>query len=233
MFWIKLILFALSLGTFFVARMLYEAEDDFSLKSNIVASVAAILGIVFCILMAATHWNVMIIPKVILFISACLYVLFKEEFEACIPFWIGFTVTVIAWIITGVIYIGHLEKTNDPDIAITTCDVLCAKDGSMTSGSFAGNIIYVHGSSSEKSVYKYYYQQEDGGIKLGSISADNTTIYFLEDGEVPHLETIATTWYYINYNNNPATRCLERTNITYKLYVPEGSITNVYEFDAE
>lgn len=91
----------------------------------------------------------------------------------------------------------------------------------------------MHGSSSEKSVYKYYYQQEDGGIKLDSVSADDTTIYILKDGEQPHIETVVTTSYYLNYNNNPATRCMESAEVSYKLYVPEGAITNVYEFDAE
>lgn len=233
MFWIKFILVALSLGLLFVARVICKSIDRITWKSNVPFALSTVLGIAFCILMAETHWNIMIIPKVIVFISVCLYVLFKEELETCGPFWMGILIAFIAWIITGYFYIGKLEKTNDPDVAITTCNVLCAKDGTMTSGSFSGTIIYVHGSSSEKSVYKYYYQQEDGGIKLGSISVDDTTLYFLEDGEEPRIETISTTWYYMNYNNNPATRCLETTNITYKLYIPEGSITNVYEFDTE
>jgi hypothetical protein len=92
---------------------------------------------------------------------------------------------------------------------------------------------YVQGSLSEKSVYKYYYQLEDNGIKQGTIPAESTTIYFVKSGEDAYLETIVTTEYYLNKNYTPATRCMENSETTYKLYVPEGSITNVYEFNAE
>ena len=74
---------------------------------------------------------------------------------------------------------------------------------------------------------------EDGGIKQGTIPVDSTTIYFTKPGEEAYLETIITTEYMINNNNTPATRFGESSKTTYKLYVPEGSVTNVYEFDAE
>lgn len=233
MFWIKLVFLLLTLGSLLVSRIFYEDNGRVTLKSNIFTVIAVIFGITFCIMVANTHWNVMLIPKILFFIAACVYVVFKEWDEECVESYIAIFIAVVAFIITGIIYIGHMEKTNDPDVSTTSCDILCAKDGSIVTGSFSGSIIYVHGSSSEKSVYKYYYQQEDGGIKLGSISADDTTIYILEDGKQPHIETVVTTWYYLNYNNNPATRCMESSDISYKLYVPEGSITNVYEFDAE
>lgn len=97
----------------------------------------------------------------------------------------------------------------------------------------SGSIWYVQGSASEKSVCRYLYELKDGGIKQGSILADSTTIYFIKDGEKPYLETIFTTTYDINENNEPATRCHKKSETTYRLYVLEGSILNVYEFDVE
>lgn len=233
MFWIKLVFLLLTLGSLLISRIFYEDKSVITLKSNIFAIIAGIFGITFCIMVANTHWNVMLIPKILFFIAACVYVVFKEWDEECVESYIAIFIAVVAFIITGIIYIGHMEKASDPSVVTTSCNILCAKDGSTVTGSFSGSIIYVQGSSSEKSVYKYYYQQEDGGIKLASISADDTTIYILKEGEQPHIETVVTTSYYLNYNNNPATRCMENSEISYKLYVPEGSITNAYEFDAE
>ena len=148
-------------------------------------------------------------------------------------FWIGIVVTVIAFIVIGIMYLNNLEECEVPDVSTKISTVICAKDNSSIAGSISGSILYVHGSVSEESVYKYYYQLEDGGIKQGTIPADSTTIYFVETGEEAFLETVITTEYWINNNNSPATRCLETSETTYKLYVPEGSVINAYEFDAE
>ena len=152
---------------------------------------------------------------------------------ACDPFWLGILVTVISFVITGVMYLNNTEECEVPDVSITTCTVICAKDNFSLTGSMSGGILYVHGSVSGESVYIYYYQTEDGGIKQGTIPVDSTTIYFTKPGEEAYLETIITTEYMINNNNTPATRFGESSKTTYKLYVPEGSVTNVYEFDAE
>ena len=130
-------------------------------------------------------------------------------------------------------YINNIEECKVPDVSITTCNVICAKDNSSITGGKLGSIFYVQGSISEKSVYKYYYQLEDGGIKQGTIPAESTTIYFVEPEKDAYLETTVVTQYYINKNNTPATRQNETSVVTYNLYVPEGSITNVYEFNAE
>lgn len=159
----------------------------------------------------------------------CLEILFEEWVDFCVPFWIGIVVTVIAYIVAGIMYLGNLEKCEVPDVSTTSSTIICAKDNF----SITGSILYVHGSVSEESVYKYYYQLEDGGIKQGTIPADSTTIYFVKAGEEAYLETIVTTEYWMNDNNTPATRCLGTSKTTYKLYIPEGSVTNMYEFNAE
>lgn len=230
----KIIICILTFIAFFVARMIYENNYEFTRLSNIVAGIAGVLGITFCVLLITTNWKLFTIPKILLFISVCLYILFKkEEWEFCGPFWIGIVITVIAFIVTGVMYFNNIKKCEVPDVSTTTCTVICAKDNSSIAGSMSGSLLYVQGSVSEKSVYKYYYQVEDGGIKQGTIPADSTTIYFVKSGEEAYLERIVTTEYFLNNNNTPATRLYESSKTTYKLYVPEGSITNVYEFNAE
>lgn len=229
----KIIICILTFIALFVARMIYENNDELTRSSNIVAGIAGVLGITFCVLLITTNWNLFTIPKILLFISVCLYILFKEVFDDCFPFWIGILVTNIAFIISGTMYLNNIEDCAVPDVSITSTRVICAKDNSFVTGNISGGIFYVRGSVSEKSVYKYYYQLEDGGIKQGTIPAESTTIYFVKSGEDAYLETIVITEYSLNKNNTPATRWHESSKATYKLYVPEGSITNVYEFNAE
>lgn len=170
----------------------------------------------------------------LLFISVCLYICFKKWNCVCTPFWIGIIITSIALIISVLLYINNIKKCNVPDVTILKSDdIICAKDNYSITGSVSGNILYIHGSISEESIYRYYYEMEDGRINQSSIPADITTIYFIEAGEQAYLETVITTEYYLNNNNIPATRCWESSEISYNLYVPEESVTNIYEFDAE
>lgn len=231
----KSIICILTFIALFGAHMAYENKYKRTLVSNILAGIAGVLCITFCVLLITTNCNLFTIPKILLFVSVCLYIsFFKKDLDAaCVPFWIGIGVTVISFVVTGVMYLNNFEKCEVPDISITNCTVICAKDNSSLTGSMSGGILYVHGSVSEEAVYKYYYQIEDGGIKQGTIPVDSTTIYFVKPGEEAHLETIITTEYWMDNNNTPATRCDEISKTTYKLYVPEGSVTNVYEFDAE
>lgn len=221
----KIIICILTLGTLIAARLEYEENYEPSVASNILAIIAGILATAFCTLLITANWNLFTIPKILLLATACLYILFKEDNFICIPFWIGVVVTIIAYIICGYLYLGNVDKCETPDVKTTNCTVICANDGSTVSG----GVFYVH----ENSVYKYYYELEDGGIKLATIPADCTTLYFIESGEQAYLETIVTTTYYLNNNEAPATRWFEHSQTYYKLYVPKGSITNVYEFDAE
>lgn len=233
----KIIICILTFIAFFVARMGYKGKYKRTLVSNIVGGIAGILGItfcvLFCVLLISTNWNLFTIPKMLLFVSVCLYIVFKEKWVDCDPFWIGIVITIISFVVTGIMYLNNIEKCQVPDVSITNRTVICAKDTSSFAGSMFGGILYVHGSVSEESVYKYYYQTEDGGIKQGTIPVDSTTIYFVKPGEEAYLETTTTTEYFMNNNNTPATRLNMSKTKTYKLYVPEGSVTNVYEFDAE
>lgn len=146
---------------------------------------------------------------------------------------VGLVVAGIALMISGIMYENNIEECEVPEVSITRTRVICAKDNSLITGEISGGILHVQGSVSEKSVYQYYYQLEDGGIKQGKIPVDTTTIYFVKSGEEAYLETIVTTEYSLDNNNTPATRLRERSETTYKLYVPENSIINTFELNAK
>jgi len=137
-------------------------------------------------------------------------------------------ITVIAFILTIIPYCNNIKKYEVPNVSTTRNTVICVKNNSSISGS----ILHIHRLVSEESVYKYYYQLEDGGIKQGIIPEESTTIYFVEAGEESYIETVTITEYWMNNNNSPATLWLEIPKTTYKLHIPEDSITNLYEFDS-
>ena len=133
------------------------------------------------------------------------------------------------------------EVTEFNYVTTTSHKLICVKDDFSITGSLSGkesrNIFLVYesvsGSVSEESVYKYYYLLKDSGIKLGTIPADSTTIYYIESEEEPHIETVITTKFQMINKGKPDAHCDETSKTIYKLYVPEGPISNVYEFDAE
>ena len=47
------------------------------------------------------------------------------------------------------------------------------------------------------------------------------------------MEEIITTEYWIDESKNPPERLFETSETTYELYVPEGSVTTVFEFNAD
>lgn len=194
-------------------------------------SVPIILWAIFSILMATRNITI-IIGMIAVFVFVFSFLLYMK-YEKKLEIMLGVSgIAALSMIVVGIVYFINIKKYEIPDVVVTKTPIICAKDNSVISGSMSGGIFYVQASVSEKSEYHYYYQQEDGGIKLGTIPADDTTIYYL-DGKNAYLETTVTTTYYLDYNNNPASRWSEESVIKYKLYVPEGSVTNVYEFDAE
>lgn len=209
----------------------------------IVSTITATFTIAFCVLIVTTHWNYFAIPKILLFLTLLFGIVFSDEvgylytvFQQVL-FYIGAVATILGYIIAGVMwlnnYANNFEYLDTPEVTINSQEIMCAKDSFAVSGSVYGGVLYVSGSVSEKPVYRYYYQLDDGGIKLGTVDANSTTIYFIGDDEMPHLDTVVSTYYMINHNKKPAVKEKTRTETRYELYVPEGSVISVYEFDAE
>lgn len=228
----KIITCILSLFFLILARLIYDRNDyKRSVSSNTLTIVASVFGITFCIFHVIT-WNVFTIMWIFIYISALLYILFKDFDEACLPFRVSAIISFISFIICCLIYVTNIVTCDSPDVKTTTYTIICAKDGTALSGNISGTIYYVQGSNHQDSIYKCYYELENGGIQLATLPAESTTIYFVDLNNKSYFEVVETTKYSLNTNYTPPTRCFETTQKTYNLYIPQGSITNVYEFDA-
>lgn len=224
---VKVIICVLTFVALFIARVKYETKCwQIHISSFLVSCAAGILGISFSVKLITMNCDLFTIFEIFMFFTVCLCIL-KHIYSDNI-FSILKLICIIGLYIPVTVYFNGFEKCESPDVAITSSTVICAKDNSSVTGS----IIYVHGSVSEEDIYKYYYQSEDGGIKQGTIPVDSTTIYFVKDGKKTYLETIVTTEYWLN-NYSPSTRFFEISETTYKLYIYEDSVMDVYEFNEE
>lgn len=236
----KIIICALSFITLFIAlSVLYDKEERFySILYKVVLCSSIILAITFCILLAVPHFPVFAIFKIVLFVSIYLYCIISSspynnydtaEIWACVLF----IITVLAFFLSSVLYYKNITETEQPEVTVTTYPLVSAGDALSVSGELHSSFFIQQGYISEKLVYVYYYQLENGGFKSATIPADATTIYYLEDCNQPYLEEVTTTSYFINHNKIPEKRIFKSSEITYRLCVPEGSIIREYKFDAE
>ena len=77
-------------------------------------------------------------------------------------------------------------------------------------------------------VYRYYYEV-DGGIRQGTVPADNTTIYYTDDA--PYLAEVHKT-----VETHRELWIIKSSDwrwqyVYYELYVPEGSVATQFKFD--
>lgn len=232
---VRIIICILALLAFGVSGKNLDRRNKLTRVSKISLFIGTILAITFCILLIVTNWNIFTIPNILLFVFGCIIFgtieIPDNNSRVKIVYIVSVIVVIIAYIVTLGIYIINLKECENPDVTITKRTILCTNDDYPVTGTISGGII-VKGKISEESVYRYYYELEDGGIKQGSIPADSTTIYYIKSGEEPYFEKIITTTYYTDGSKDPTKRVLEHSETTYKLYVPRGSIAN-FEFNAE
>ena len=94
------------------------------------------------------------VPEILLFISVCLYILFHKKGEDhCVPFLIGEVVTVIAFVVAGIMYLNNIEECEVPHLSITSTKVICEKDNSSITGSVSVSAFYLQGYVLEECVY--------------------------------------------------------------------------------
>ena len=130
-------------------------------------------------------------------------------------------------------FVDAFEECNTNHITTSTIKLISATDTTTVNGIISGGgciVWHISGSVSETPVYRYYYQLDDGGLKLGEIPASSTTIYYIEDGKIPYIEVVTSTKC-DGYNPEADSHLLSDSTTTYKLYVPEGSILEVFQFD--
>jgi len=130
-------------------------------------------------------------------------------------------------------FIDSFEECNTDHITTSTIELISATDTTTVNGFISGGgcfVWHISGSASEKPVYRYYYHLDDGGMKLEEIPASSTTIYYIEDDKTPYIEVITSTKCE-GYHPEEGSHLLSDSTTTYKLYVPEGSILEVFQFD--
>lgn len=141
-------------------------------------------------------------------------------------------ICVAAMVITGAMY--HIAKANysveystEERLAETT-SLIAAGEVEKDGGKVHGNMWYIYGEYGSESYYKFYHMGEDGGIHLEQFPAKDVTIYYGE----PRFETwqaydITTkTW----FGETSRSEWKTRNGISYRLYVPEGTIEGSYSF---
>lgn len=197
----------------------------------------------FSLVIITTNWNPYAIPKIILLLISCLTVhefclyglfIFSDDYYGMksILMRAGYILVTISYFVAIMIYPKSVTEYKNEEKGYWT--LISVTDGTGITGSVSGSSWYVKGSISEEPEYVYYYKKQDGGIKQGRIPADKTTIYYIEEGQLAYLERIITETYH-SYNSRPHEKIKRSSSFetTYNLYVPKGSVIDVYEFDTQ
>ncbi len=114
-------------------------------------------------------------------------------------------------------------------------ELISIQDGSQISGHANGNLFYVHASIDMNDVYTFYYKFKNG-YKKGKIKSKNVIIYE-QDNCNPLI--IKYTTYTKSKMNNVLTAILsfnafkELPEVSYKIYVPKGTILQTFKLDAQ
>ena len=123
----------------------------------------------------------------------------------------------------------------------TTARIVALQDKNTMEGNVSGNLFYIKGSIETTHVYTYYKELDDGGLKLESVPAKMSVIYeeAAEDCN-PRLEEYSI--YDVPKNEfwrkHPKLYSFLggntlRSGIVYKFYVPQGSVLNEIQLDAQ
>lgn len=231
---LKIILCILAVVAFFMAGYFeYFNPYDYLGERSKLAIALNIIGILLVFAFGAvqitTHWTVFAIPKIVLLLAICIMgeTSFFEYWDNYID--ICIVVIIVSYIIGTICYYNNIQECKNPDISIEKVELVNAKDNLSLKGSFS----ILGGEVNDEFVYEFYTKNEKGNFVLTSIPAKDTEISYLSKGEQPYLEITTKTYYSLDTNNTPATKCNEYNKISYVLYVPEGSIQEMFEFDAQ
>ena len=135
-------------------------------------------------------------------------------------------------ILTGLIFLGCLicadvagdciQESDQEVKLVNTTNIIALKDSAGNSGSFFLGSGYI-----DDDLYYYYAAETERGYKVDKIKASNCYTRYSDD--TPRIEEYKAVgfknWYDYIY---------AMPSVSYKVvYIPEGSITNVFEVDLE
>ncbi len=228
---LKIILCILAVVAFYMAGY-YNPYDYLGERSklNIPLNIIGILLVFgFGAVQIITHWTVFAISKILLLLAICI---FAELFwDRRYFFYLIYIVIilVVSFIIGGTFYERNFQECKNPDISVEKVELVNLTDNLSAKGSFFILVGVVH----DEFVYAYYTKDEKGDFVLDTIPAKDTKISYISEEEQPYLKIKTETYYSLNTNDNPATKCREHDEISYVLYVPKGSIHEILKFDAQ
>lgn len=130
----------------------------------------------------------------------------------------SFFILIICIFVTifGVTVPGNPEQT------ITRINIENVSDSEKQSAVYS-----VNGNAPSCNVYTYYYRGENNEIKQAVIPANESKIYYLQEGETQgYIKKITTTRYEYNVNSYPAIKTdkVVEQSEKYEIHIPSGSI---------
>ena len=143
--------------------------------------------------------------------------------------------SLIGWILVTLPFNDQsLIKPCDP-VVVDSKEIIQVADNYPYKGSINGGFFLfsgvISGELSVENVYRFYYKDSDGSIKQASVDASSSSIYFIENYEIPHVDTEHT--YRMIYCRKPAILDKKDPIIHYNFYIPNNSMLEKYELDLE
>lgn len=144
----------------------------------------------------------------------------------------GIFMSFLSLLLAGLVFLGFLLiaaasgdciPESDQEIElVNTTNIIALKDNAGVSGSFFLGSGYI-----DDDLYYYYAAETERGYKVNKLRADNCYTQYSDDA--PRIEEYEATgfkrWYHYIY--------AIPSDSYYVVYIPEGSITNVFEIDLE
>lgn len=130
----------------------------------------------------------------------------------------------VAWFVLALIFSGIATATAGDYQYVSTDEkpLVALQTRDSVNGNFRGGVFASYGSIDGKRVISYVTKAENGGIRTGTVDADEAVIYE-EDGK-PRMETLH--W---EKRNDFVMGGIAAKTETYVIYVPVGSLVENYE----
>lgn len=168
---------------------------------------------------------------ILLIISFIVFVAVWSEdgfFDGIKALLIGFLISSVL-LVPGVYlanYMDELSNTPKEFIVVSECEIVALKDNSNINGSFTGSI-FISSGYIEQQMHYFYMCNTNKGKLMRKVSSDKT--YIIETNEKqPYIICKQEI-----YKDERANYWLEKSEVEYYIYVPEGTVDTTYKVDLQ
>jgi len=169
----------------------------------------------------------------ILIVAVVIAIIVDDPWDAAdfiMDVWFGLMLggLVVAFYLAIQVNNNIVEPVEQPVISETLVN-MADTSYSNTHGSIRGGLFYIYGgiSTDNKQVFNYYVKQPNGSFKLKSAPASDSTIIYTKDNPRVEISTYKCERGATIFEAWSIAGCEEKP-ITYKFYIPEGSIAESY-----